>query len=337
MKLSRLVIASAAALSGLMLLTLAPTADGRGKPGGGGDTNFAFVFEVNDKGLFLTTIDDGNRVQLTSPHGRDPLGGKAADINPQWSPDLDPDTDGYQGVILYRRIRSDVDGLYVVNPDGSGNRLVAVESDAISTEWFAWTPNAKEIVVTMYPRSLIAVDVATGNLRVLAADIGSSPVHGISISPLGQLAFDAGGDIFLMDYRLNADGLIELDSTTVKVVTDPDTSEAAPSFSRDGTYLAYTQSAGFRYQIAVQDLLTGDERVVIEELTGWFRHVAWSPDDSQMVIHNRLEDSRSQDLILITDWNDPIGRQIINVSQTTAAHELTPDWKPDWKPDWTPN
>lgn len=332
MKLTRNILALAAITGIATTLTLllhSSPAAGKGKPGGGGgDTNFAFVFEDTDKGLFLTTIDDGNRVQLTRTKGL------SIHIEPRWSPDLDPDTDGYQGMIAYLRARTDARGLYVVNPDGSGDRFV---TNAIGGGQFggspAWTPNGKEIVFEQSAQRIMAVDVATGKLRVLWEPGQISLIDSIAISPLGQLAFSNYGDIFVMDYSINAEGLIELDPTTIERVTDPDTYQIRPSFSPDGTYLAYTydEYSGSNWRIVVQDLLTGNEIVVMEGLNG-MRRVTWSPDGSQLATYNRIDGSHTQELIRITDWDDPTQRRFVRVTLTDRnIHEVTPDWKPDWQ------
>lgn len=59
------------------------------------------------------------------------------------------------------------DRLWVVNRDGSSNRLV-YHRDAARKEWIvheSWRPGSREIVVANWPHGLIGVDVATGAVR----------------------------------------------------------------------------------------------------------------------------------------------------------------------------
>lgn len=332
MRLTRIVLALvvATSIAATLLLTRSPQAVAKGKPGGGGqgDTNFAFVFEVNDKGLFLTTIDDSNRVQLTRSAGT------SIHINPRWSPDLDPDTDGYQGLITYAQVRSDADGLYVIKPDGTGNRLLGT---GIGSS-LAWVPNGREIVSTDDARRLVAIDVATGDVRVLWDDYeGNQPqTGGVTISPLGMLAFHSSGTVLVGLYSLNNDGRIEVDSASVTKWTSPETWDLDPSFSPDGMYLAYSRLTEFGWEIRVQDLSTGDEIVVMDDRDGigGSRRVTWSPDGSQIATYARLGGRSSLDLVRINDWYDPASREFILVTQTDSprTHEVTPDWMPGWQP-----
>jgi len=328
-------MSSFAAVMGLtalvFLLSSTSSTAAKGKPsgGGGGSTNFAFVFEVVGDGLFLTTIDDGNRVRLTRAQSR------IDHIEPQWSPDLDPDTDGYQGMIAYIELTDNGSNLNVVKPDGSGDRVLRA---AISGSGLAWTPNGKEIVLQQFNRRIIAVEVSTGNLRVLWDNLDNTgpSIRTIAISPLGDLAFDRDGDVYVVDYSLNGDGLIELDPTTVVNMTGPDTWETAPSFSPDGTYLAYSRLPGpdALWQVVVLDLLSLKENVVLGELSG-DRCITWSPDGSQLGTYIRTYSNRgpSMELYRITDWNDPAKRRVIQITNTKGSnsnHEVTPAWSPGW-------
>jgi Tol biopolymer transport system component len=169
-------------------------------------------------------------------------------------------------------------------------------------------------------------DVATGDLRILWDDIDNvgPSVSGVPLLPLGLLAFYRDSDVFIVDYWLNADGRIEVDPTSVVKVTDPDSHDDAPSFSPDGTFLAYRRwDPDVSWQIVVLGLLSDQEIVVLDA-----RRVAWSPDGSQLGISARTSSSRgnSSDLFRITNWDDPANRQLIQVTHTDGSRdwEITP-------------
>lgn len=329
-----LSVAAAALALSVLLQRPQPTAEAKGKPGGGGgNSNAAFVFEVVGKGLYLTNIDDTSRVQLTFPRG------KASHEEPAWSPDLDPDTPGYQGLIAYTELVEPLTGprhLYVVNPDGTGNRLVR---ENVRGLFLAWTPNGKEIVMAYAGYRIVAVDVATGDERVLLENlIDPQPqIGGVVLSSLGMIAFHKRQDIFTGNYALDESGRIQLDlESIVKVIDEPETGVVTPSFSPDGTYLAYNRLDPIDgWQIIVIDLLTGDDMLILDGLSG-DRRIAWSPDGSQIALHIRTTSNRgsSMDLFRITDWDDDANRRVIAVTQTggnNSNHEVAPGWKPDWE------
>lgn len=306
---------------------------GGGRPGDGGgttDTNFAFAFEHLDKGLFLTTIDDGNRVQLTFPKGSD------RHAIPSWSPDLDPDTPGYQGLIAYIAAGDGFKDLYVIDPLGGGPWLVrsSVDVELNAGETLAWTPNGREIVLEGGVRQRIdAIEVATGNLRVLIDNSGAVPAmtRAPVISAQGLLSYLDNGGVHLVGLVANESGLAEVDEESM--ITLPPVGFPR-SFSPDETYLAFNSSSdNSGWQVEVLDLLTFDQTVVFQGGNGPGR-VSWSPDGSQIATHGPTPASPqwSQDIYRITDWFDPANREVIRVTQTDGSrnHEKSVSWSPGW-------
>lgn len=318
------------------LCGLATQAHARGKPGGGGDAgvnleNYTFAFEDAKSGdIYVTTIDDGDRVKVASSKGGE-LGGAA------WSPDLSADS-GYQGVIAYLDFQSDRRDLYVT--DGNQSQLVRSFSAADSYPGeldsdvtLSWTPNGREIVFASKSTLIGAVELATGNLRILldfTGDLGPD-TQDVTVSPF-MIGYIRGADVWIADYDFDAAGLIEVDLESITNVTNtPDVAERACSFSRDGTYISCSRLA-VRWEIVVFDLLTMQETVVLDDLGGP-REAAWSPDGSQLGIHDVGASSTSGqrviDLFRITDWDDPLTRTVIRVTTTDkSADERYPDWNP---------
>lgn len=317
----------------VLFCSLAPQAYARGKPGDGGVDldNYTFAFEDRKSGdIYVTTIDDGDRVKVAGSKGGG-LGGAA------WSPDLSPD-EGYQGVIAYLDFQSDRRDLYVT--DGNQSQLVRSFASADpypgeldSDVTLSWTPNGREIVFASKSTLIVAIELATGNLRILLdfmGDLGPD-TQDVTVSPF-MIGYNRGADVWIAEYDFNAAGLIEVDPASITNVTNtPDTVERSCSFSRDGTYISYSRLLD-RWEIVVLDLLTMQETVVLDDFGGP-REVAWSPDGSQLGIHDVGASSTSGqrviDLFRITDWDDPLKRTVIRVTSTDkSADERYPDWNP---------
>lgn len=62
----------------------------------------------------------------------------------------------------------------------------------------------------------------------------------------------------------------------IKQLTDNDVMDSGPSFSPDGTKIAYTSSAYGRNYLHIMDLKTGETRLLTSEIQGY--NPAWSPD-----------------------------------------------------------
>lgn len=328
-------------------------ADARGKPGGdgGGDdganANFAFVYkETLSRAIVAITIDGSQTQALTKPKGQ------AGDRSPTWSPDLDPATPGYQGKIAYLH-RPDyyslVADLFLINGDGSGNQFVCsfenipLPDDAdISRDTLAWSPNGMEIVFSASGGGFYAVEIATGDVRRLFGR--PFPVdqnmRGPSISPLNMLAFDADGDIWVIDFDLDAAGLIQIDESSVTNLTADSgaLSHKHASWSPDGTYLAFLRTiddaGAVMEQLVVRDMLLESEVVVMEAADLPEIEATWSPDGAQIGVHLPTIDHRGEgtwDLFRITNWADPDARQVIPVTQPDRERHLRPSWNPGWE------
>ena len=337
---------------------------GGGMPGDGGggsgeNVNYAFVHNVSQKGLFLTTIDGANTFELTKPDGKFDY-----DRSPSWSHDLDPQTDGYQSQIAYLRYldNDDLTYLYVINPDGSGNQLVRAfgpneprPEDHNSRETvLVWSPNGQEILfsdndlsdaATDQDSGIYAVEVATGNVRTI---MGRELVNGFwygparpSISPLGRLAFEFLSDIYAVEFLLDENGLIQVDPQAAWFnVSSPFSQNLGeidlPVWSPDGTYLAFTsfdESVEPEVStIVIYDALL-DEIVASIPFVNHFQHVTWSPDGAEIGLVDSRVNARGKvitDVYRITDWKDPNLRQFVRVTQTDRDEEFAPHWNPGW-------
>lgn len=334
------------ALLTVVTLTLAGKGGGKGgggTDGGGTSTNFAFVYrDVFDGGLFLTTISGDITMRLTRPKGN-----SARDKSPEWSPDLDPDTPGYQGKIAF--LRRDDNGVHFCVVDPNGKTLQVLQSfvnEGDPYPWslygngtLTWSPNGKEIVFSS-GGAMYAIDAVAGGYRFLGAG-GLDPTISATRS---QIAYWADG-IYVVDFALDENGRMVLDQeSVVNVTATPGSDEdlALPRWSPDGLFLAYTRFASDVRQVVVMELLDFTEMVVFEDSFGWGDGIdmdgraTWSPDGLQIGFHlgvlENVAAGPTWDIVRITDWWDPSHRQVVPVTTSTAANkrEVDPDWCPGW-------
>jgi len=314
----------------LLLFSSSSPAAGKGKPDSGGVNlaNFTFAFE-DSGGIYVTTFDDSNRVKITSPEG-------GYHASPTWSPD--------GGLIAYIDYPGNSVDLYVTDGNQSwlvrsftAGELFPLENDSDRT--LVWTPNGREIVFVARANQIVAVEVATGNQRVLLdlSDIAPQGTKDVTISPF-MIAFSQQGDhgespdIWSAEYQINEAGLIEVDAASISNLTNtPGASESRCSFSRDGTYIAYfrvTDPNGlYLAETVVLDLLTMQE-FAWDALSS--SEMTWSPDGSELCIDisEPSPTSTKGDLVRIANWDTPANLALIPVTDTKRRSERNPDWRP---------
>jgi dipeptidyl aminopeptidase/acylaminoacyl peptidase len=145
------------------------------------------------------TYTDASTVETISANGtiKRTLTGMSGDVEqPAWSPNgrwiafMDTVWNGNKGIY-----HTD---LYIVRPDGSGLRKLAINVDGWA---FAWSPDSKEIAVAgdgrllqIHQNARRPIRLANGN-PIVITDIAWSP-DGLRIAFVrGQITFDGSGDI----------------------------------------------------------------------------------------------------------------------------------------------
>jgi TolB protein len=171
------------------------------------------------------------------------------------------------------------------------------------------------VVLAILAAASIAVVGVIGSIQRLPAPFG--------LARAGLIAFDLGGDIFVS----NADG------TGRRQLTSGPVSEIQPTFSPDGTKIAYESLGlgGATVEIFVMDA-DGTDRVTIatkpavlrignETSIGW-RRLSWSPD-SRSLTYSGLFEGRPQVFVARADGSGAtwIGDR--------ALEGQDPVWSPD--------
>ncbi len=144
---------------------------------------------------------------------------------------------------------------------------------------------------------LFALDLPSEALRQLAVDV---PDDGARTAPRVQAAgkpraTDAMGAV---DYAISPDGAelalsaqgdlfaLRADRTWRNITGTPGTDEDHPSWSPDGSQIAYETDAAGEQQIAVRPSAGGQERVLTQFPAGVLYTPLWSPDGTQMLVAN---------------------------------------------------
>ncbi len=222
--------------------------------------------------------------------------------------------------------------LVTIEPDAASRRMIT--NVAAGSGCYAdpvWTPKGDRIVfdiVTNTSDHLFAISAAGGSIRQLTS--GSWFDSDPAISPDGrQIAFDRGGGpnppapgIFLM----NVDG-----SHIVRITTPPDSAaggDAYPSFSPDGTKLAFVRNAAQDGEGAI--FVVGvDGRDLRQVTPGAYVNAArphWSPDGSKLLFGTPGSALVGRDVYVV----NADGSGLIPLTHMYGASDAeNPSWSPD--------
>ncbi len=205
-------------------------------------SRIAFVVQKGKESRLQVADVDGRRAQ-TVLRSAEPI------ISPAWSPD--------GSRLAYVSFENKKPVIYVQDLATGQRRLLANFKGSNSAP--TWSPDGRKlaIVLTLSGNSQVYIINAdgTGLSRFSYSDaIDTEPVF----SPDGrQIAFVSDRSGGPQIYIQPLDG-----SKTVRRVTFQGAYNVSPAFSPDGRQLAYVRREGGRFKVMLQDLATGDARMI---------------------------------------------------------------------------
>jgi len=254
--------------------------------------------------IVFDLLGDIYKMPITGGKAQLLAGGMASEVQPRFSPD--------GKLISYTSDKNGGDNIWVMNTDGSGKRAITKETFRLLNN-AVWTPDNQYLIARKHftsSRSLGAGEmwmyhIAGGGDGVQLTkrkndqqDAGEPEVspdgryvyfsEDVSPGPFFQYSKDPNGEIY---------NIRRLDRNTGKIETIAGGTGGAirPELSPDGKYLAFVRRVRLKSELYIQDLQTGEEWSVYDNLThdmqeawaifGPYPNFAWTPDSKNIVFY----------------------------------------------------
>jgi len=264
-------------------------------------------------------------------------GGLASEVQPRYSPD--------GKFISYTSDKDGGDNIWIMNADGTGKRAITKENFRLLNN-AVWTPDNQYLIARKHftsGRSLGAGEmwmyhIAGGGEGVQLTkrkndqqDAGEPEIspdgkyvyfsEDVSPGPFFQYNKDPNGEIYNIR-RLNREtGVIE-------TVAGGDGGAVRPQISPDGKFLAFVRRVRLKSQLFIQDLQTGEEWSVYDNLThdmqeawaifGPYPNFSWTPDSKNIIFYAQ---GKIKNLEVLTEFVTDIPFDVtVNQTITEALH-----------------
>lgn len=259
-------------------------------------------------------------------------GGLALEVQPRFSPD--------GRFISYTSDKDGGDNIWIMNADGSGKRAVTKETFRLLNN-AVWTPDGLYLIARKHftsTRSLGAGEIwmyySSGGEGIQLTkrkndqqDTGEPEIspdgkyvyysEDVSPGPLFRYNKDPNGEIYNI-FRLNRE------DGSVEKVAGGSGGAVRPQLSPDGKYLAFVKRVRLNSVLYLQDLETGEEWPVYEDLShdqqetwaifGVYPNFSWTPDSRNIVFYAK---GKIRKLEVLTQYVSDIPFEV-NVSQTIS-------------------
>jgi Tol biopolymer transport system component len=231
------------------------------------------------------------------------------------------------GVIAFQSDRDRQDEIYVMNADGSDQRLL------ISNLWAldsmpVWSPDGGQIALASRDRGQdfeICVVSVTDDLQAIEGkaasrltDNDTDDLHPTWSPDGSQIAFYSERDGYTEIF------VIDVNGTHERQLTENSVNDKDPAWSPDGTQIAFISRRDGDYEIYVMKPDGSDQRPLTDNDTDEWSP-AWSPDGTQIAFASDLNNERHL-YVMGADGGNP--RRL-----TDASHPWSDD--PAWSPDGT--
>jgi len=337
---SRLVVA--VAWCGLLTLIATPVihagkGGGGGKPGGGGPISNPALAYAERGSLFLMTADGSSKQELTSGSAGDPL--------PIWR-----SGGSTIGFLRHLNEESQCADLYEIGSDGTGLTLLhdfcsTPEAPFPGSEYgWDWSSDGTQMAFVSnygtYSPNIYVLDLAATPHTLTDLTPGDGPdfedrIIGLSWSPDGaQIAFQGyvgwtGGPFPGEDIHV-----IDVATGDISRLTSDSRPEKSPSWSSDGTRIAYLLDTG--YPGPGHELMVMDADGSNSYSLGVFSQrnedqPTWSPDDQFLsyVSTVTVKNKTSKELMKV----GVTGGTPTNLTDSNRKDESEPNWNPGWDPN----
>ena len=217
-----------------------------GEPSVAPDNRHIAFTNRDEKADIAVMNANGTAVRQLTHFASDPAAAPRGNRRSSWSPN--------SRLIAYSQYDTLQAGIYVMNADGSGQRLVAADGGGVPS----FTPDGGTIAFERYLKGIFLVDSAGGNERGILADrnVIDPTTHQRTFETNTQPRFSPDGrrivfvrrtvvssigsspvvDVDL--YAMNADG-----SGVTRLTSTAGVDESSPSFSPDATKIVYVRRA----------------------------------------------------------------------------------------------
>jgi len=201
--------------------------------------------------------------------------------------------------------------------DFDGNALQSVVENEVITLFPSWSPNGRAIAYTSYAQGnpdIVIRELETGVTRRISHE-------GINLTPTWV---PGGGGKMAATLSVDGDEEIYLLTEAGKIdrrLTDSWGIDVSPTFSPDGSQMAYVSKRAGTPQIYIKDMAGGDVRRLTFE-GSYNTEPDWSPEGDR-IVYSAMKGGRADICVIGTD-----GEGLAQLTRDTGSNE-SPAWSPD--------